>query len=588
VAARLKAPDGFIGGHGQDNRHDSTGDSVTVDSIKLVSNTTSDMPRVLLGDLLLQRGLVREDHIQYALQEQKITRERIGKILERCGFVTQYDIATVVAGQEGLDYLDVSRVVPEDEALRLFSLNLCMTHHFLPTQVSDGKIHVITSNSDLDELQQVVARHCGLKPVICQGENSKIKTAIQHYYYFLDNPIEDILQREIINISIDDEQIHTLDSLLTNMFRLAVKYRATDIHIRPMEQSVNVSFRIDGILRPMFSLAPNLQRIISTIKIRASMDIAQQRLPQDGGFTVKILDNDYDVRVSTTVSPQGENVVLRILSRNIGPLHFQELGFLEEDVSKLTQIFNHPHGLILLTGPTGSGKTTTLFAGVRGQDLLGKNVLTVENPIEYKVSLIRQTEVNEKAGYTFATAIRHFLRHDPDIILVGEIRDTETAQTAITAAETGHLVLSTLHTNDVFGVIPRLHSLGVSAAMLADSLIGVVSQRLLRRICDNCKESYSPDQDELDYLQGHALNRLWRGRGCDVCLGTGFYGRVPVYEILRVNQDLMAAVAQGDRLEVVRDIARQQGFESMFDTAVKKLASGITSVAEVKRILGSN
>ena len=392
-------------------------------SIRLVSTSKPDTQRVRLGELLRVRGLLRDDHIQYALQEQKITRERIGEILVRCGFVTQYDVATVVAGQEGLHYLDVSRVVPENEALRLFSLNLCVMHNFLPLRVAGGKIHVVTANSDLDDLHQVVARHCGLTPVIALGEMTQIKTAIQHFYYFLDNPIEDLLRREITDLSIDDDRVCTLDSLLTNMFRLAVKYRATDIHIRPMEQSVNVAFRIDGMLRPMFSLVPNLRRIISTIKIRANMDIAEQRLPQDGGFSTKILDNDFDVRVSTTVSPFGENVVLRILPRSIGPLHFQELGFLQEDVSKLTQMFSHPHGIILLTGPTGSGKTTTLFAGVRGQDLLGKNVLTVENPIEYKVPLIRQTEVNEKAGYTFASAIRHFLRHDPDIILVGEIRD---------------------------------------------------------------------------------------------------------------------------------------------------------------------
>ena len=560
---------------------------MTLKSIKLVPTSSRDRQRARLGELLRERGLIREDHIRYALQEQKITRERIGEILIRSGFVTQYDVATVVAGQEGLDYLDVSRVVPESEALRLFSLSLCVTHRFLPLRVAGGEIHVVTANSDLDDLYQVVARHSGLTPVIAQGETTKIKTAIQHFYYFLDNPVEDLLRREIVDLSVDDDQVRTLDSLLTNMFRLAVKYRATDIHIRPMEHSVNVAFRIDGILRPMFSLVPNLRRIISTIKIRANMDIAEQRLPQDGGFTAKILDNDFDVRVSTTVSPNGENVVLRILPRDIGPLHFQELGFLKEDVSRLMQLFRHPHGIILLTGPTGSGKTTTLFAGVRGQDLLGKNVLTVENPIEYKVPLIRQTEVNEKAGYTFASAIRHFLRHDPDIILVGEIRDQETAQTAIIAAETGHLVLSTLHTNDVFGTIPRLHSLGVSAAMLADSLIGVVSQRLVRRICDNCKESYPPGQDELQYLQGHAVDRLWRGRGCETCLDTGFFGRVPIYEILHVNRDLKVAIAQGDRMEAVRSIAKEQGFEDMFATAAKKLANGTTTVAEIMRVLGS-
>ena len=474
---------------------------IAKDSIKLVSSKPG-VPRARLGELLRDRGLIRDDHIEYALQEQKITRERMGEILERCGFVSQYDIATTVAGQEGLEYVDVSRLVPENEALCLFSLNLCATHSFLPLRIVEDSIHIVTANSDLEDLCQVVARHSGLTPVISQGEKTKVKVAIQHFYYFLKNPVEDLLNREIVDLSIDDDQVQALDSLLTNMFQLAVKYRASDIHVRLMEQSVNVIFRIDGILRPMFSLAPNLRRIISTIKIRANLDIAEQRLPQDGGFTAKILDSDYDVRVSTTVSPNGENVVLRILPRSIGPLDFQELGFFEQDVSKLMDMFSHPHGIILLTGPTGSGKTTTLFAGVRGQDLLGKNVITVENPIEYKVPLVRQTEVNKKAGYTFASAIRHFLRHDPDIILVGEIRDTETAQTAVTAAETGHLVLSTLHTNDVFGAIPRLHSLGVPAAMLADSLIGVVSQRLVRRVCGQLQRILSSRSRGTRFFKG--------------------------------------------------------------------------------------
>lgn len=545
-----------------------------------------DMPRKQLGAILVERGLLEEYQLQYALLEQETTRGALGDILERCGFVSQHNVGRAIAAQWGLDFVEADRVVPQEDALRLFKLNFCVQHQFLPYKIEGERLYVVTAQPEPVELADTISRRSGLTPVISIGEKNKVSWAIQYYYYFLDNPVEDQLARQLADASNESRTALSLDPLITNLFRLAIKRRATDIHIRPTETCIIVSFRVDGLLIPVFSLKPNMRRLISTLKIRAAMDIAEQRLPQDGAFSVNVLDTDYDIRVSTTVSPDGENMVLRLLPRNSNAVGFEELGFLKEDIPLLKRMFMHPHGVILLTGPTGSGKTTTLYAGVRAQDLLRRNVITVENPIEYKVPLIRQTEVNSKAGYTFANAIRHFLRHDPDIILVGEIRDKETAQTALAAAETGHLVLSTLHTNNVFGTIPRLNSMDITNFTVADSLIGVVSQRLVRRICESCKESYMPSAEDHRFFGDMSITQLYRGRGCQDCDGTGYFGRTPVYEILRVNETLAAAIGRGEPYGALREIAAKGGYRDMMASARRKLTDGLTTVDEVIRALG--
>jgi len=259
----------------------------------------------------------------------------------------------------------------------------------------------------------------------------------------------------------------SLDQLISHLLHLAVRHRASDIHISPTEATVNLAFRVDGVMRHMYSMASSLRRLVSTLKLKANMDIAEQRLPQDGSFSAEILNRKYDMRVSTTTGPYGENMVIRLLPMESNFMTLSQLGFYDEDVATLKKIFNQPYGIVLLTGPTGAGKTTTLFSAVRVLDMLEKHIVTVENPIEYRIPLVRQTEINPRAGYNFANAVRHLLRHDPDVILVGEVRDQETAETAVQASETGHLVLSTLHTNTAFGAIPRLRALGIEPFMLS-------------------------------------------------------------------------------------------------------------------------
>ncbi len=539
-----------------------------------------------LGELLKEKGIINESHIQFAIQEQKITHERIGEVLERLCFVTEYDVITSLSEQEGIPYLDVDTIIAEERVLKLFNKNFCLTNAILPFRVSDNSIEVAVSSVPEPRLAQAINRHSGLRPRFFLSEKKKIINAINKFYYFFENPIEELIEKELRMLSQDREMARGTDNLVKYILHLAVKRRATDIHIRPMDKSINVSFRVDGVISSAFSMPVNLSRVITSLKMKADMDIAEQRIPQDGSFSETILNNGYDFRVSTVVSPEGENMVLRVLPKESAVMGMAQLGFFEEDIEAVESMFNEPFGIVLLTGPTGSGKTTTLYAGIRSLDLLQKNVLTVEEPIEYHIPLLRQTQVNEKAGYTFANAIRYFLRHDPDVILVGEIRDAETASTAVAASTTGHLVLSTMHSNSAIGAIPRLRDLGVRSFLISDSLLGVVSQRLVRKICQNCKESYQPENWEKDYLKDDSITELFRGEGCEVCGGTGYFGRTLVYEILIVNSEIAELIGQEADLTRVAGAAKESGFKDIFQVTAAKVKQGITTTLEAIRVLG--
>jgi len=548
--------------------------------------TDAPQKRKPLGELLKDKGIIKDGHIEYALQEQKVTKERLGEVLQRLGFVTEYEIATTTAEQEQLPYLELTDALPEEEALRLFNKNLCLNNQFLPIMRQDQILRVATVSTDTTRLRQIITRQTGLQPIFHVADRTKLVNAIHNYYYFLEHPVETLIETEVRVLSGDTEGVRPVDKLLEHIFHLAVKFRASDIHIRPMERSVNVTLRVDGVMRSMFFLPSQLKRVISSVKMKAGMDIAEQRLPQDGSFTETILNNEYYFRASTTVCPFGENLVLRVLPLQGAFMGMNQLGFLDEDVRTVKSMFNEPYGIVLLTGPTGSGKTSTLYAALLTMDMLGKNIMTVENPIEYRFPLLRQTQVNTKAGYTFANAIRFFLRHDPDVMLVGEIRDDETAKTAFSASETGHLVLSTLHTNSAFGAIPRLLTLGVPEFVLADSLVGVVSQRLVRRICPSCKEAYEPSKAERDYLDLPDLETLYRGPGCQVCGQTGYVGRTLIYEILSFDKELASLLREQSSQLQLEQVAFNHGFKNMFAVARIKVTKGITSVAEVQRVLG--
>ena len=540
-----------------------------------------------IGELLKEKGLIRESHIQFALQEQKVTKEMLGELFERLGFVTEHDLVATLAEQSNVPFIDVEALIPEESVLKLFNKNICLNNTFIPIRRDGNGIDVAAYFVTDDKIRQLISRQTGLVPKIHIAERSKTINAIHKFYYFLENPVERLLETEINLLSQDRENSRSMDQFIRLLLHLAIKMRATDIHIQPSKLTVKIAFRVDGVMASVMSLPLSLGRLVASIKMKAQMDIAEQRLPQDGRFSATILNNEYDFRVSTTVSPQGENMVLRVLPMKSTIMGLQQLGFYAEHIKLVERMFNEPFGIILLTGPTGSGKSTTLYAGIRRLNLMEKNVITVEDPIEYDIPLVRQTQVNAKAGYNFANAIRYFLRHDPDVMLVGEIRDSDTAATAVTASTTGHLVLSTLHSNSAIGAIPRLRDLGIRPFLIADSLIGVVSQRLVRKICNNCKTRYRPSAREKQYLQSEPLEILYRGKGCAVCSGSGYFGRTLVYELLTVDQTLSQLIDKDAETAILKETSARNGYVDIFDVMSRKVVEGITTVEEAVRVLGN-
>ncbi len=540
---------------------------------------------IRIGDLLKEKGFISDQHIRYALQVQKVTKEKLGQVLTRTGLVSEYDLASTVSRQVGMAHVDLNRINPDFALLKRFNKAACLAQRVFPYAVKDGNVVAAVADIPDERTTQFVVRTTGMKPEYVMAEESRVIASIYNFFYFLDNPVEKLFQRETQIIAADASRTVSPDSLINYLLLLAVKHRATDIHLRPMAQGIAVAFRVDGVLANEAFLPPQLSRVTTAIKLQAGMDIAEQRLPQDGRWTANLLERRFDIRASTVITPFGENVVMRLLSQERASFSLAALGFLPEDVAAMKTVFEEPFGIVLLTGPTGSGKSTTLVAGLATLDLLGKNVLTVENPIEYVVPLARQTQVNEAAGYDFTNAMRHFLRHDPDVILIGEMRDTETAKTALTAATTGHLVLSTLHANTALGSIPRLQGLDMDTEMLAESLIAVVSQRLVRTICPHCAATFAPTQEEIDYL-GEEVTELRRGTGCEECKHTGYMGRTLVYEVLVVDRDIRILLERSADLTAIEETLARKGFRTMFDVGVLKVKQGDTDVAELMRVLG--
>lgn len=539
-----------------------------------------------LGEYLLAEGVLNSVQLGYALQKQAVEQRRLGELLIRHGLSEERDVAKALAVQWQLDYVDADSLpAPDPKVLSLFNRELCLNKGFLPLQRGDGALEVLLGNACPDDIRELVHQRCGMRSRFVLGDFSRVTRRVRHSYYFLQNPVEQLLEREVRLLGNDVDNAHSPDRMLDYLLHLAVRERATDIHIAPSVSSLHILFRVDGVLRPILALPSRLVRLLTFIKLMAEMDISEQRRPQDGSFATTVLDTAFTVRISTLVSDSGERAVLRLLPERNELAGLAQLGFHPRDVHELEQVFSRPSGLVLITGPTGSGKSTTLHAALRMQSLIERNVLTVEDPVEYLVPGAAQTEVNRRAGYDFSTALRHFLRHDPDVMLIGEIRDAETAQVAVEAAATGHLVLSTLHVASAFGVVPRLRPLGLDAQTIADNLLAVVQQRLLRQNCPACSEPVLFTEAQrawLDTDQRHGR----RGVGCAQCAGSGYYGRLPVYEILRVDDALANAIADDAGREAIRTTATESGFRSMLALAKWRLCQGQTTFDEVARVVG--
>ena len=545
--------------------------------------------KVAIGTLLFAKKLITSEQLKYALQKQKVTDEKLGELLVRLGMVTDSELTPILAQQLGLSYYQQEEIErPDPKVLQLFNQELCLRSKFLPIKRNGEFLEVIVGNANLEYVSQIITKRSGLRPHLIMADFGKVTRSIKYHYFFSNYPIENLVQKEINLLKNDIDQVHNPEILLDYLLHLAVKHRATDIHIQPDNNSAHISFRIDGVLQPIIGMSKAVVRLISSIKMRSKMDITEQRLPQDGSFGTEVIETPYDVRVSTLSTEFGENVVLRLLPGGILVRDLSQLGFLSEDINIMKKMFSQPAGIVLLTGPTGSGKTTTLHAGLRAHGLSGKNILTIEDPIEYKLPVICQTQVNRKANYTFETAISHFLRHDPDVMLIGEIRDKETASAAMTAAETGHLVLSTLHVNSAIGVIPRLKALGIHSQIIADSLVGVVSQRLLRKLCQQCCEVYIPSAEEWSVVSDEKeVKQLKRAKGCSQCSDSGYLGRTPIYELLPIGKSLTDAIANDSSRKQIADIVETKKLLNLRNMAKGRVLNGETSVDEFMRIIGS-
>ncbi|NZA24814.1 type II/IV secretion system protein [Luteimonas sp. SJ-92] len=540
-----------------------------------------------LGELLNERGLLDGAQLLYARQKNQVEQQSFGRLLIKHGLANESDIVSTQAELQGIDFVQVETLAdPEPQVLALFNRELCLLRQFLPLRRIEDTLEVLLGDADTATVAQLVLQRCGLRCRFLQGEYGKVARLIRHTYYFAQNPVETLLEREIRRLGTDTDHAYSPEKLLDYLLHYAVRERTTDIHIAPAAGSLHVLFRVDGVLRPMFAMPSSLSRLLGFVKLAAEMDISEQRRPQDGSFRTVVLDSSLMVRVSTLITDVGERMVMRLLPEHSEMVGLRELGFFDEDVAVLERLFAKPAGLVLITGPTGSGKSSTLHAALRMQSLIERNVLTVEDPIEYGVPGAAQTEVNRRAGYEFGTALRHFLRHDPDVILLGEMRDAETAQAGIEAAATGHLVLSTLHVTSVFGVVPRLRPLGLEAQVIADNLLAVVNQRLVRQNCPFCTAAAPFTEAELEWLGLPPGSSGKRAPGCERCRGSGYYGRLPVYDVLLLDEALANGIADDVGREGIRALAHASGFRGIEEVARRRVIAGQTTCEEIQRVAG--
>lgn len=556
--------------------------------------------RNYLGDLLVQMGIITKEQLDDALKhqnKQSSGKGLLGNTLVKLGYCKEEDIARVVALQNDVPYISLDSYRIDEAATSLITPEIAQRYSALPIGFRDGKLVVAMKHPyDIIAIDDLcIYTGYDVQPVVCP--DSELEAAIERYSRTNAN-IEQAEPEEEVDIEetpseMDDSAEKPAVQLANLIFSQAIRAGASDIHIEPQEKSMRVRFRIDGVLhdamQPPKRLHPSL---VSRIKVMANMDIADRRIPQDGRISLKLEDKVVDVRVATLPTAYGEKVTMRLLDRSAKLITLEELGFPPFELEKYRKLVHLPYGFILVTGPTGSGKSTTLYATLAAINTVEKNIITVEDPIEYRLEGLNQVQVNVRAGLTFASGLRSILRSDPDIIMIGEIRDEETARIAVESALTGHLVFSTLHTNDAAGAITRLSDMGIEPFLTASSLVGVVAQRLARVLCPNCKEPYEITRDELlsnvpDFPleDGEEKLTLYRPKGCFRCSNTGFKGRIGIYELLTMNEEIRRLVLQRASTAEINKAAVSMGMVTLRQDGLHKVKQGITSIEEIMRVI---
>lgn len=560
-----------------------------------------------LGTLLVENRVVTEKQLERALQRQRERGGLLGDILIDMGFASEKAVLDALAKQLNIEHVSPDSVTHIDVGLmRMIPERVARQYMVVPLAAHDNVIDVAMANPfdiiAIDDLRALTQHR--VNTAIISKEGAKL--LIERFYSTggqeesLEKVLQDVsethveLKREseadrdvALERLREQSEAAPIVRLVDYIIANAINERASDIHVEPQENRLNIRYRIDGVLHDIISPAKELQMaIVSRIKIMANLDIAERRLPQDGRFTIRIRHREVDLRVSTLPTIFGEKVVMRLLEKGALSLDLERLGFDEQNLEIFKRHITRPHGIILLTGPTGSGKTTTLYSALSSIKSPEINIVTVEDPVEYQMTGVYQVQANPKIGLTFANGLRHILRQDPDIIMVGEIRDLETAEMSIRSALTGHLVFSTLHTNDAAGTITRLINMGIEPFLVSSSLNLAVAQRLVRKICPECKESYRASRVILSSLNLEKEDgiRFYRGKGCSRCKGTGYYGRTAICEMLEVKQSIRNFVLNGGDSETVKQKAIElNGMTTLRQNGIKKVIEGVTTIEEVMR-----
>ncbi|MCM8765925.1 MAG: type II secretion system ATPase GspE [Candidatus Omnitrophica bacterium] len=555
-----------------------------------------------LGEMLLEAGVITPEQLDAGLKEHKKTKEFLGLTLVKMGFVKEEELLPVLSKQLGIPYVRIKELKIDSEIINRVPAKFASHYKLMPLRMENGTLVIaVTDPLDIHTIDDIkLLLGYDVKPVLA-GEKD-ILEAIKKYYGVGAGTVEKMMEKtaveeeekvtevvteEVEELAEDASVIKFVNQLLSQ----AVEERATDVHIEPYEDELKVRFRIDGVLNDI-AVPPAIRHfasaIVSRIKIMANLNIAERRLPQDGRIIIKIKGKDYDLRISIIPSVFGESVVIRILSP--GMLYsLEELGLLERDLKILEEMISRPHGIIFNTGPTGSGKTTTLYACLSKINKPGIKIITIEDPVEYQLKGIVQLQVHPKIGFTFAAGLRSILRHDPDVIMVGEVRDLETAETAIRVALTGHLVFSTLHTNDAAGGVTRLIDMGIEPFLVASSVECIIAQRLVRVICPNCKKPVKPSKEvleELEVMENVEVEKItiYEGKGCESCKFTGYRGRTGIYEFLVINNEIRKMIVERVSSDRIKKKAMEMGMRTLRQDGWEKVLHGLTTPAEVMRV----
>ena len=547
------------------------------------------MARKRLGDLLVEAGLITDEQLIHTLNT-KSPDEKLGDALLREGFITEQQLIEVLEFQLGIPHININQYPIDQEVVQLVPKELAKRHYIMPIRKDKNKLLVAMADPmdyfAIEELRMATGYH--IEPAIATKD--ELYRAITKFYD-LQESMEEIMGEFAPEETLDNEQVINNDSpvvrLVNQIIANGLAQRASDIHFDPQENDLRVRYRVDGFLRTERTLPKHMQSIIiARIKIMANLNITENRLPQDGRIKTTINFRPVDIRISTLPTIYGEKVVMRLLDLSNAINSMEKIGFSEGNLESFTHLLKKPNGIILITGPTGSGKSSTLYAALNQLNSEDVNIITVEDPVEYQLDGINQIQVKEEIGLTFATGLRSILRQDPDIVMIGEIRDTETAEVATRASLTGHLVLSTLHTNSAIEALSRLSDMGIEPFLISSSIVGVVAQRLVRQVCRDCGREVPANEREKEIFasRGLTIETVRRGTGCTSCNNTGYRGRIAIHEILTMDDDIRKLILKELSISDIRDLVREKGMKFLVDDGLLKVQKGLTTTEEVLRV----